>query len=184
MRVIGGTARGRPLKALAGRALRPTADRVREAIFDLVGPAGPGRTVLDLFAGTGALGIEALSRGAERAVFVDSDRRGCELVAANLQACGFTGQARIERRDALRFLTRPVPDAPFDLVLLDPPYQQGLLPACLAALGAPGLLSGAARVFCEAEAGLWLEPIQGGLVQGRVKRYGDTAVFEYLPGGS
>jgi 16S rRNA (guanine966-N2)-methyltransferase len=138
--------------------------------------------VLDLFAGTGALGIEALSRGAERAVFVDSDRRSCELVQANLNLCGFAGQARIERREALRFLGRPVPEAPFDLVLIDPPYGQGLLIDCLEALAARGLLAATARVFCEAEAGLEPVPVAGCLRLGRAKRYGDTAVFEYLPG--
>src|SRR5690606_30618142 len=89
MRVITGTARGRRLKAVPGLSTRPTSDRVKEAIFSMIGPFFDGGTVLDLFAGTGALGIEALSRGADRAVFVDRERASVETVRDNLAACGF-----------------------------------------------------------------------------------------------
>jgi len=186
--VIAGTARGRRLKTYSrDRSIRPTADRVREAIFDLIGPGPPGPKVLDLCAGTGALGIEALSRGAKLAVFVDVERRSMGLVRENLDACGFGDLARIERREATRFLARLDPAAPFDLVLLDPPYGQGLVQRCLEKLSSPGWLSPGGLIFCETEVGLELDDSYGPLRRGRTKRYGDTAVFEYrlvdnLPG--
>jgi 16S rRNA (guanine966-N2)-methyltransferase len=121
MRVIAGTAKGRRLGAPAGDTTRPTADRVREATFNaLTSLAAVDGTVLDLFAGSGALGIEALSRGAASATFVDTDARAIAAVRANLEATGLDGRATIVRNDALRFLaSRP---ERFDLALLDPPY--------------------------------------------------------------
>ena len=115
MRIVAGRWRGRTIKAPAGDAVRPTADRVREAWMSIVGTALPGARVLDLFAGSGALGIEALSRGASSAVFVDVSPGPLECVRANLETTGLDGQ--IVRMDAHRY-----DDGPFDLALLDPPY--------------------------------------------------------------
>lgn len=180
MRVIAGSARGRRLKPIPGRSVRPTSDRVREALFSLVGPGPAPSPVLDLFAGTGALGIEALSRGAEQGVFVEADRRVAAVVRHNLDSCGFAPQARIEIRDAERFLDHLDRLAPFALVLLDPPYKKGFIERCLQALGQPGWLAEQGRVFCEAEAGLELAPGYGLLSAGRHKRYGDTALWEFI----
>lgn len=123
MRVVAGTHRGRRLEAPDGLEARPTSGRAREATFnrleslDLI----DGSVVLDLFAGSGALGIEALSRGAAQVVFVDSSPRCVDAVRQNLSALGLTNQARVERSDAMRFLTDST--ATFDLALLDPPYE-------------------------------------------------------------
>ena len=121
--MVAGTARGRRLVAPAGNATRPTSDRVREATFNALDSlrAVRGAEVLDLFAGSGALGIEALSRGASRVTFVDHDPRALTVVRANLGATGLAEAARVVRSDALHFLAEA--RGVFDLVLLDPPYR-------------------------------------------------------------
>jgi 16S rRNA (guanine966-N2)-methyltransferase len=127
VRVIGGTARGRTLRAPGSSSVRPTSDRAREAIFDALGALGvvPGATVLDLFCGSGALGIEALSRGADRVTFVDHDRTALETVEKNLVSTGLGepgggSTARLVRRDAVMFLASA---GHFDLAFIDPPYR-------------------------------------------------------------
>lgn len=141
MRVIGGTARGRRLEAVPGRATRPTSDRVRETLFNILGPRVVEARVLDLFAGTGALAIEALSRGAAHAVLVEAARRAAEVARRNLERCGFQDRAEllIQRdRQALPWLARR--GDRFDLVFLDPPYQRGLGQAALETLARLGLV--------------------------------------------
>jgi 16S rRNA (guanine966-N2)-methyltransferase len=120
MRVVAGVYRGRRLRAPAGLDTRPTSDRVRESLFAILGDRIDGAHVLDLFAGTGALGIEALSRGAETAVFVESDRRAVEAIQANLDTIEDPG-AELITGDAFRWLMRA--GRTFDIVLLDPPYS-------------------------------------------------------------
>ena len=119
MRVVAGEYRGRRLEAPAGTATRPTSDRVREAVFNILGDVS-GAVVLDLFAGSGALGIEALSRGAAAATFVDRDERALAAVRANLEAFGAV--ARVVRSDAIAFLKRQ-DGAGYDLIFVDPPYD-------------------------------------------------------------
>jgi 16S rRNA (guanine966-N2)-methyltransferase len=119
VRVIAGAYKGRQLRTPAGISTRPTADRVREALFSILGRLD-GERVLDLYAGSGALGIEALSRGAGEAVFVDSDQRAVAAIRRNLEAIGV--EAPVQRRDALAFL-RDASERPYDLVFLDPPYS-------------------------------------------------------------
>lgn len=124
MRVISGSARGRPLKAVPGTGTRPTTDKVKEALFSMIGPYFEGGLVLDLFAGTGGLGIEALSRGMDKAIFVDLDYKSVETVKANLKTVGLTEQAEVYKNDAERALkTLAKRGASFDLVFLDPPYR-------------------------------------------------------------
>lgn len=124
MRVISGIAKGRRLRATKSPEMRPTTDMARQTIFDMLGSV-EGARVLDLFAGAGTLGIEALSRGAREAVFVEQDRDACAVILQNLEATGLRGAAHIRRSDVRRFLSRP-PRTPFDLVFLDPPYGRGL----------------------------------------------------------
>ncbi len=125
MRVVAGTARGRRLAAPPGCSTRPTGDRVREATFNALESRGAlrGAEVLDLFAGSGALGIEALSRGASRATFVDDDHRALEVVRSNLAATGLAGSGCVVLADALRYLGQD--HGPVDVALLDPPYRFG-----------------------------------------------------------
>jgi len=164
MRVIAGRYGGRPLKAPRGRGVRPTADRVREALFSILGPMDDLR-VLDLFAGTGALGIEALSRGAASCVFVDVDTRA---IQANLTALGIEADVRRARaQSALRAADQ------YDLVLLDPPYRDAarLGPELTEAL--PPVLGPASRVVSESDR---RQPLELGLPLSDERRYGDTLI--------
>jgi 16S rRNA (guanine966-N2)-methyltransferase len=167
MRVVAGLAGGRQLRAPAGRQLRPTSERVREALFNALGSLDvvDGATVVDLFAGTGALGIEALSRGAASATFVDADLHAVRAIEDNLGATGLGDRATVVHADVFRFL-EGAPPTPYDIAFADPPYAftdwprlLGLLPARLAALEA--------RTHVELGPG-W-HPL-------RSKRYGDTVV--------
>ena len=164
MRVVAGRYGGRTLKAPRGSDVRPTADRVREALFSILGPL-EGLAVLDLFAGTGALGIEALSRGAASCVFVDIDTRPLE---ANLHTLGI--DAEVRRARALSALKA---DDQYDLVLLDPPYRDAarLGPELTEAL--PPVLSPSARVVSESDR---RQPLDLGLPLSDERRYGDTLI--------
>jgi 16S rRNA (guanine966-N2)-methyltransferase len=164
MRVVAGRYGGRTLKAPRGRDVRPTADRVREALFSILGPLD-GLAVLDLFAGTGALGIEALSRGAASCVFVDVDTRA---VQANLDALEI--EAEVWRGQALTALK---PGDHYDLVLLDPPYRDAarLGPELTVAL--PPVLRPFARVVSESDR---RHPLDLGLALNDERRYGDTLI--------
>ena len=152
MRIIGGAWRGRRLNAPPGIATRPTSDRVRQALFDMLlhAPWGgrervDGAVVLDAFAGTGALGLEALSRGAATATFLERDRAALGSLRANVAACAAGARARVLASDALR----PLPGLPSTLVFLDPPYGDGLVPRALAALAGAGWLAPGALLVAE-----------------------------------
>lgn len=122
MRIIAGECRGRKLRGPAAPGVRPTSDRLRETLFNIVDVERPGCRVLDGFAGTGALGLEALSRGAAHVTFVERDRRAIDVIAANVRTCGAGDRCIIERGDFQDVARRLVHGASFDLVLLDPPY--------------------------------------------------------------
>jgi 16S rRNA (guanine966-N2)-methyltransferase len=132
MRVIAGLAKGRRLESVPGDSTRPIADRVKEALFSIIGPAIEGTRFLDLFGGTGAVGIEALSRGAERAVFVEIDRLALRTIGHNLQATGLAERARVVRGDAFKFLAQPGAER-FEFVYIAPPQYRGLWPKALLA---------------------------------------------------
>jgi 16S rRNA (guanine966-N2)-methyltransferase len=181
MRVIAGAYRGRSLVAPEGRATRPTADRVRQALFDVLqhAPFAPdlhGARVIDLFAGTGALGIEAMSRGATYALFVETDEAARGAIRTNLDALGLIGAGRVHRRDATQLGPRPATDgSPFDLAFLDPPYAKGLGETALA-----GLLAGdwlAPGALCVLERGADEPPLSvDGFELADVRRWGTAAV--------
>ena len=128
MRVITGTARGRRLKEPQGMDIRPTTDKVKESMFSILQFDIEGRRVLDLFGGTGQLGIEALSRGASEVVFVDKSAAALKLIRENLELCGLSDRARVRNGDSLAYLRS---GEKFDLVFLDPPYDTGLLEQAL-----------------------------------------------------
>ncbi len=153
LRIIGGEFRRRLLPVLDSPGLRPTPDRVRETLFNWLALDTPGACVLDLFAGTGALGLEALSRGAASATFVERDPRVAEALGANLEALGATLRGRVQVADALAFLTAPPPASPFTLAFLDPPFRQGLAEPCCLALE-QGWLTDEAYVYLETESEL------------------------------
>jgi len=181
MRIIAGAAKGRVLKSLRGRALRPTADRVRESVFGMLGDRVVGARLLDLYAGAGTIGLEALSRGAIEATFVESHRPAGRIIEENARACGFADRAQviivpvaralvILRRQAVRF----------DLIFADPPYDRGEVGTVVVRIGQrPDILS---------EGGLFLvqrsrreEPglCAGGMDKVRSLRYGETIVDVY-----
>ena len=153
MRIVGGDLRGRALAAPPGDATRPTSDRAREAVFNILGHAPwsdgvAGRRVLDLFAGSGALGLEALSRGAGSALFVDLAEPALAAVRANVEAFRLGDRCRLLRQDASRLSGLPDAEAPFDLAFVDPPYGKGLGEMALAGVRAGGWLApGAVAVF-------------------------------------
>jgi 16S rRNA (guanine966-N2)-methyltransferase len=149
LRIIGGRYRSRRLRVPARPGLRPTPDRVRETLFNWLGQALDGLACLDLYAGSGALGFEAASRGAECVVMVEKDRAALAELERNRAALGAT-QVEIVRGDAVAYLARE--QRRFDLVFLDPPFRQNALPAILEAL--PARLAAQARVYVEAEAAL------------------------------
>jgi 16S rRNA (guanine966-N2)-methyltransferase len=179
MRVVGGSLRGRALAAPKSQSIRPTADRLREALFNILvhaydNPLG-GARVLDLFAGTGALGIEALSRGAAFALFVDDGAEARALIRANVEALGLGGTTRIFRRDATG-LGPAHPLAPFSLVFLDPPYGKGLAEKALASARAGGWLAPDALIVVEESAQAAFTPPDGFRELER-RRYDDTEVI-------
>ena len=169
MRVVAGTHRGRRLVAPSGRAVRPTADRVREALFAILGPL-EGARALDLFAGSGALGIEALSRGAESAVFVDSDPRAVRAIRANLAGLGL--EAAVRRADALVFLRRSAAAGErYGLALVDPPYSSAPRLAGPLSELLPAILLPDARIVTESDS---RRPLLLELPLDDERRYGDT----------
>lgn len=154
MRIIAGAARGKRLKGFPGQNVRPTADRVREALFSMLASRiGPfdGLKVVDLFAGTGALGIEALSRGASHACFVDQDRRSIQLVHHNLDLCQLQSAATVVTSPAESSMGRLSAFAPFDIAFLDPPYGQGLAEKVLNLVVKSRIMTGKAWICIETD---------------------------------
>src|SRR5688572_22362530 len=144
MRIIAGRLKGRRLKTPAWDGLRPTSDKLRETLFNIVAPRLDGARVLDGYAGTGAVGIEALSRGAAHVTFVERDRRAADLVTANLATCGIDEGVSVERGDVTAVLERLPATVQFDVIVLDPPYDaanvRGALEAAAARLAPGGLI--------------------------------------------
>ena len=149
MRIITGSARGARLQAPAGQTTRPTAERTKEAVFSMLQGGIAGRRVLDLFAGSGQMALEALSRGAAGALLVDCDKAALAAMRANLLHTRLSDRAEIVAADAISYL-RSYTGAPFHLVFLDPPYDKGLLPRCLSLLLSRGMLATGAVIVCEA----------------------------------
>lgn len=184
VRVIAGQLGGRRLVSPRGEVARPTPDRVREALYSILGSV-EGAVVLDLFSGTGALAIEALSRGAARAVLVERDRASKGAILANLESLALGARAELMFSDVARALPRLVTRGErFDLVLADPPYAEAgtLLPAVLAAL--PDLLAPEARVVLEHGRRTQSPAAPPGLVFEDSRRYGETALSFYAAGES
>ena len=180
MRVIAGKRKGRRLKALGGLRIRPTSDRVKEALFSILGGEVEGARVLDLYAGSGALGIEALSRGAAHVTFVEADPLSIRLIRENLQACGLTDSVEVHVRRVETFLSRvPATAPPFRIVLADPPYRATEEATRLAARFPSRLLEPRGIVALEHGEGVVPPSAFGPLTRSRTYRYGDTAVTLY-----
>jgi 16S rRNA (guanine(966)-N(2))-methyltransferase RsmD len=181
MRVISGTARGRKLRELPGLATRPTTDQVKEAMFNIIQFDIEGRRVLDLFAGTGQLGIEALSRGADRAVFVDMAGAAAAVVRQNLETAGFTGRAQVVQKDWRAFLSGC--RETFDLIFLDPPYRETALENALETIAGIDILSEHGIIVCESPLEKELPDLAAPYEKGRNYKYGKIKVTLYSKNG-
>ena len=177
MRVITGTARGRRLNELKGQETRPTADRVKEGMFSSIQFEIEGRRVLDLFAGTGQLGIEALSRGAAAAVFVDRRAEAVRLIEDNLRLCRLEANTQVICGDAMAYLGGV--RQPFDLILLDPPYGEDLLERAVAQIARFDLLSPGGIMVAESAADKTLPALSAPYGISREYRYGQIKVTVY-----
>lgn len=177
MRVITGSARGRRLKELEGMETRPTTDRVKEGVFNIIQFDIEGRRVLDLFAGTGQLGIETLSRGAAAAVFVDQRRDAAALVRENLKLTGLADRARVVNGDALAFLSST--KERFDLIFIDPPYAADLWESALEAIYRFDILADHGIIVCESPVERELPELAAPYFLHRTYRYGKIKVTTY-----
>ena len=182
MRVISGTARGRRLKELPGMDTRPTTDKVKESVFNIVQFDIEGRAVLDLFGGTGQLGIEALSRGAANCAFVDQSRQATAVIKENLKITGFSDKAQVQQGDALAFLAGC--RQRFNLIFLDPPYNTQLLDNCILAIEKFDILSEYGIMVCESADSAQLPEVSAPYEKGREYRYGKIKLTVYHRQGS
>lgn len=186
MRVIAGELKGRALSAVPGKGTRPTTDKVKESIFNMIGPYFSGGLALDLYAGTGGLGIEALSRGIERVIFVDADAKAVSIVKGNLEKMQMTKRAEVYRNDsarALKALTKR--DLKFDAVFLDPPYAYQKIASEMAILHDTALLADGCWIVAEHDADVKLAEQIASCVLKKTATYGDTTVsiYRYEPKG-
>jgi 16S rRNA (guanine966-N2)-methyltransferase len=182
LRIIAGSAKGLRLKAPKGLATRPTSDRVREALFSILSPALPGARFLDLFAGSGAVGLEALSRGADRAVFVEKSRQAQAVISDNLKRTSLQERAEIipvPAEKAIKLLAGRREQ--FEIVFLDPPYGQNFVPKTIELLLEADLLSRGGCVVAETMKGEDLPPKIKMLLHTRKAEYGQTALHFYFP---
>ena len=177
MRVITGKARGVQLKPPDGMATRPTSDRVKEALFSIIQFEIPGATVLDLFGGTGQLGIEALSRGAKRAVFVDAGEPACRLIQENLKRTRLEADASVIRSDYMAYLNRC--KEKFQIIFLDPPYAEVFLENALKCITEIDILQSGGIIVAERPLGKDLPWEFDGFTRSRDYKYGNTLLTVY-----
>ena len=182
MRVVAGTQKGRDIKNPQGWDCRPTSARVREALFSILSAHVAGAQVLDLYAGTGAIGIESLSRGARHVVFVENQAKTAWILRDNIERCGYTRQCVVLTRNVETFLTAPPAwhdPLAFDIVFADPPYQRTDLTQLLERLSLSGALAPDGRAILEHETRRPVPTRVGSLTQTRQARYGDTTLTFY-----
>ena len=182
MRIISGLARGRKLKEPQGLDTRPTTDKVKESLFNIIQFELEGRRVLDLFAGTGQLGLEALSRGAEHCTFVDQRREAAALVKENIRLCRFEDRTRVAQEEAQWFL-RSCGER-FDVIFLDPPYKTDLLNQCIEKIAAFDILREHGIIVCESGADWSVPTLTPPYEAGREYRYGQIKLTVCRRAGS
>lgn len=182
MRIISGSLRGKRLEPPKGMTTRPTTDRVKEALFSIIQFDIEGARVLDLFAGSGQLGLEALSRGAESCDFVEHDQNAAAAVAGNIASCGVSNEkARLHRCDSFTFLSGLQPES-FDIVLLDPPYGGELLRRAIELLHRFDILTKNGIIICEKDPKDVIEPLPNGWVMAKEYRYGQIMLCKIIKG--
>jgi 16S rRNA (guanine(966)-N(2))-methyltransferase RsmD len=182
MRVVGGTVKGHHLRAPKGTQTRPTSDKVRESIFNILAGGFVDENVLDLYAGSGALGIEALSRGAEHTVFVERHAAACQTIRANLEHTRLTDRATVLCMSVERALH--ILDTPFGLILLDPPYAQSDLHGIMTTIGGARVIGNDTTVVFEHSPRFVVGERYAPLVLRRQRLYGDTVVSVFAIEGS
>ncbi|GAB6413806.1 16S rRNA (guanine(966)-N(2))-methyltransferase RsmD [Bacillus luti] len=180
MRVVSGKCKGHPLKAVPGNTTRPTTDKVKESIFNMIGPYFDGGIALDLFGGSGGLGIEAISRGIDKAIFVDRDSKAIKVIHQNLESCRIQEQAEVYRNDAERAVKALIKrEMSFDLILIDPPYKEQKIVSLISVMDQHGLLHSDGLIMAEHGNDVVLPDSIGGLVKVRAENYGITAISIY-----
>lgn len=180
MRVVSGTCKGRTLKGVPGTGTRPTTDKVKESIFNMIGPYFDGGLVLDLFAGSGGLGIEALSRGMDKGIFVDRDYAALQTVKLNLDVCKLSERAEVYKNDSHRALKALIKrELSFDLILLDPPYKKQRLIELLEEISKARVLKEKGYIVCEHSHDVTLPEQIDGLIVKRKEVYGIIAITIY-----
>lgn len=177
MRVIAGTYKGRKLESPDNYDIRPTTDKAKEAMFSILANQMWGARVLDVFAGTGALGIEALSRGADSCLFVDHSRQSASLIRRNLEACGIGKEGRVVTGDYRRVLSSL--EGPYDIILMDPPYNKGLLDDAFALLRQQDLLAEEGIIVCEHRKEEEIPEEIHGFTREKERRYGIVKLSIY-----
>ena len=181
MRVIAGSAKSLPLRTVQGMETRPTTDRIKETLFNILSPYIPGARFLDLFAGSGAIGIEALSRGASQAAFIDSSRQAVNVIRQNLNFTHLTDKARVISGDVIRNVTGMDGEHPYQLIFMDPPYDKGLEFRTLEALKNNTICSKDTLVIVEASQETDFERAKElGFMIERVKEYGKKNKHVFL----
>ncbi|WP_332647928.1 16S rRNA (guanine(966)-N(2))-methyltransferase RsmD [Lysinibacillus sp. 54212] len=184
MRVVAGERKGMPLKAIAGTTTRPTTDKVKESIFNMIGPFFDGGTALDLFAGSGGLGIEALSRGAEKAIFVEKDAKAFCVLQDNIKKCRYEDYVELFRTDASRAVKGLLKrDISIDYLFVDPPYHKKEYYDLVQALEQGERLAKNAIIVCEHGVEIALPDSYGKFKLTRQETYGSTIVSIYRANG-
>ncbi|MBV7503852.1 16S rRNA (guanine(966)-N(2))-methyltransferase RsmD [Bacillus sp. sid0103] len=180
MRVVSGICKGRPLKAVPGNTTRPTTDKVKEALFNMIGPYFDGGIGLDLFAGSGGLGLEALSRGLEKVIFIDRESKAIQVIHENIKACKFEDQAEVYRNDADRALKALIKrEICFDYIFLDPPYKKQQLVNLMEKMDKQNIVKTDGIIVCEHSFEVEIPKSVGGFSQIKHEKYGIIAVTIY-----
>lgn len=180
MRVVSGICKGRPLKAVPGNTTRPTTDKVKEALFNMIGPYFDGGVGLDLFAGSGGLGLEALSRGLDKVIFVDRERNAIQTIHENIQNCRMEDKAEVYRNDADRALKALIKrEIHFDYIFLDPPYKKQQLLSLVEKISEHSLLTTGGYIICEHSHDVELPESAGEFSKFKHEKYGIIAITIY-----
>ena len=180
MRVVAGERKGMPLKAIAGTTTRPTTDKVKESIFNMIGPFFEGGIALDLFAGSGGLGIEALSRGADKAIFIEKDGKAFSVLQENIKKCRYEQYVEAFRTDAVRAVKALLKrDIQIDYLFVDPPYHKKEYYDLVEALVQGGKLTERATIMCEHSTEIQLPANYGAFTCTRKETYGGTIISIY-----
>jgi 16S rRNA (guanine966-N2)-methyltransferase len=180
LRVVSGVCKGRALKAVPGNTTRPTTDKVKEALFNMIGPYFEGGLGLDLFAGSGGLGLEALSRGLDKVIFVDRDAKAIQTIHENIQACKMEDKAEVYRNDAQRALKALIKrEIRFDYIFLDPPYKKQQLISLMQKISEHKLVTNGGYIICEHSHDVELPDNVGDYSQYKHEKYGIIAITIY-----